>query len=143
MPAPRVDWQSIKQIVAASPYDGGEPFLFVIPHYGRHLLLALADRLEWEASFRDFGYDFSDWDYLQDIVAETHAGLMEMEQVNLIVAKLEEIRQEIQLLRESQSTGDNSLSDLVDVLSLLDPRVAALTQAVDAIETVLGGDYEP
>ena len=138
MSANRVDWQNIKQTVEASGYDGREPFLFVMPHYGRHLLLAIMERLEWPATFRDFGYDFSDWDELQAIVAETHAGLMWMEQVNLIVAKLEEIRQAIE---DMGATGSDDA--LIGILAALDPRLAALVATVDAIENVLGGDYEP
>lgn len=137
MPAPRIDWQQIKRTIEASPYQGGEPFLFIVPHFGRHLLLSLADRLEWEATYRDFGYDFSDWDYLQTIVAETHSGLMAMEQVNLIVAKLEEIRAEIALLRESG--GDTLMGELVEAVGLLDPRLGTLIAVVDSIENVLGG----
>jgi hypothetical protein len=140
----RVDWPTIKEIIAASDYDIQEPFLFVLPHAGRHLLLALAQRLEWKATYSDksHGYNYSDWDELQAIVAATHAGLMEMEQVNLIVAKLEEIRQELELLRGA--TGDTEALDLIaDGVGLLDPRLNMLLQGLDAIENLMGGSWVP
>lgn len=142
MAANRIDWQSIKQLVTASGYDGRELFLFAIPHYGRHLLLAIMERLEWRATFREFGYDFSDWDELQEVVAETHAALMWMEQMNLIVEKLEEIRAELELLRTAEGS-DDTLQDLVNAIGLIDPRLGTLVQTVNAIEDVLGGSFEP
>lgn len=141
----RVNWPHIMDTIEASGYDPREPFLFILPHAGRHLLLAIADRLEWQASFRDFGYNFADWDELQDIVAETHHGLMEMEQVNLIVAKLEEIRQELELMR--QATQDTSEFDALDAIGVavtaIDPRLGVLLEAVNAIEDLMGGSWNP
>lgn len=132
MAAPRVDWNAIKEHIQVSPYDEAEPVLVIIPHAGRHLLLALAERLEWRATYSGFGYDYEDWDYLQSIVAETQSGLTIMEQVNLILAMLEEIRDAIQAL----TPGEIDLEPVVDVIAPIAPELGAL----GAILEVLGGD---
>lgn len=139
----RIDWDSIKQTIEASGYDAREPFLFVMPHAGRHLLLAIADRLEWEASFRGFDYSYDDWDELQAIVADTHKGLMEMEQVNLIVTALNEIRDAIQALTAEAADDDSTMETIADGIGLIDPRLGLLLEGVNAIEDLLGGSWEP
>jgi hypothetical protein len=134
--ADRVDWPSISKLIEASGYLPEEPFLFVLPHAGRHLLLAIAERLEWRATYNDkqHGYDFADWDELQALVAATHAGLMEMEQVNLIVAKLEEIREELELIRQAQQQIANAAQNEEN----LEDDLQDIAQYASLIATILG-----
>lgn len=84
MPALRVDWQKIKADTEANGFVINEPFVFVLPHVGRHLLMSIIDILKYEATYRIEGYDYSDYDELQAIVEMTHYGLMEGEKVGEI-----------------------------------------------------------
>lgn len=70
----RIDWPQIVSRIGASSLDA--PFLFVLPASGRDLLLAITERLKWQASYRMGEYDYSDWDSLQTYVASTEYGLM-------------------------------------------------------------------
>lgn len=82
----RVDWPKIRDGIISNQGAIDAPFLFVLPHAGRHLLMAIMDVLRWEATYRYklHGYDYSDWDELQAIVEATHYGLMDGEEVNQI-----------------------------------------------------------
>lgn len=137
----RIEWDAIKARVNGSPYEMGEPFLFILPHGGRLLLLSVIQRLTWEASFRTAGYDYSDWDELQAIVEETTQGLMETEQVNLITEQLTRIADAIEGI-EGEGNAGSSIDALTAVLTALDPRLAALLQLVNGIEDVMGGSVE-
>ena len=61
--------------------DVGEPFLFILPHGGRLLLMSILDILRYRATYRIEGYDYTDFDELQSIVEATDRGLMDGESV--------------------------------------------------------------
>lgn len=82
----RIDWLQILNRLGSS-YD--DPFLFVLPNAGRNLLLAMTDRLTWEATFREAGYDFTDWDELQALVAQTDKGLIEGVSMDELITAIE------------------------------------------------------
>lgn len=86
----RVDWPTIRDEIINNQGAIDAPFLFILPHAGRHLLMAIIDQLRWEATYRykGHGYDFSDWDELQAIVEATHYGLMDGEEVNQIAESI-------------------------------------------------------
>jgi len=88
MPAIRIDWQNIKNEVIGNGQSVDEPFLFVLPHGGRHLLMSIIDTLKYQATYRIEGYDYADWDSLLSMVELTHLGLMEGEQVNSIAESI-------------------------------------------------------
>jgi len=70
--AQRIDWQAIK----ARWNTETEVFhLALLPKGAAQLFLAICDRLQWEATYRIEGYDYSDWDDLQRIVDLGIAGL--------------------------------------------------------------------
>ena len=96
----RIDWPHIKNKIFGVSVDADTPYLFVIPHGGRHLLLAMTERLKWRATFRTDGYDYSDWDDLQAVVAATEQGLM----------------------------GETKMSDLIDILTQIYNAIRALQQ---------------
>lgn len=129
--------------------DSSEPFLFVLPAAGRRALLSLSELLTWEATWievdpasgRQIRTPLTDRQ--QAIIDATRDGLMEFEQVNLIVAKLEEIRQEIELLRSASTNDDTTLELIATGVGALDPRLALLLEGVDAIENLMGGSWTP
>ncbi len=86
----RVDWPTIRDGIINNQGAIDAPFLFILPHAGRHLLMAIIDQLRWQATYRykGHGYDFSDWDELQSIVEATHYGLMDGEEVNQIAESI-------------------------------------------------------
>ena len=69
----RINWPQIVSQLGAS-YDA--PTVFILPSAGRQLLLSVTNRMTWEATFRTDNYDFSDWDNLQALIAQTEYGLM-------------------------------------------------------------------
>lgn len=70
----RIDWNQILDRIGS--VGSTEPILFLLPAGGRELLLSVAPRLTWEATFRVGDYDYADWDELQAIVSLTEYGLM-------------------------------------------------------------------
>lgn len=72
MPVERVDWNAIKGALA----DVNAPYVFIIPDGARQLLLSIADKLSWRATYRGLGYDYSDWDELQALQSAGVAGLL-------------------------------------------------------------------
>ena len=84
MPALRVDWQKIRDGIETNGLSVDSPFVFVLPHAGRHLLMSVIDILKYQATYRINGYPYDDWDSLLSLVELTHYGLMEGEQVGEI-----------------------------------------------------------
>lgn len=125
--------------------DSSEPFLFMLPAAGRRALLSLSERLLWDATWIriEEGQQYREplSDRQKAIMAATRGGLMEVEQVNKITEKLEEIRQAIEG-QTPEELGDN-IDALTSVLALLDPRLATLITILDSIDDVLGGVEEP
>lgn len=75
MPALRISWADIQTKCQGAGFDEDESCLLVLPAAGAYLLAAIAEPLHWEATFRVDDYDFSDWDFLQQIVDRTLDGL--------------------------------------------------------------------
>lgn len=71
----RVDWLLLKARMTAAGKNPAAVCLFCLTEAGRHLILSIVERLQWEATYRVEGYDFSDWDTLQDYVEDTIAEL--------------------------------------------------------------------
>lgn len=84
MPAIRVDWQSIRNDIETNGQSINSPFVFLLPHAGRHLLMSIIDTLKYQATYRIEDYDYADWDSLIALVEATHYGLMEGEQMGEI-----------------------------------------------------------
>lgn len=102
--ADRIDWMKIKSMLGVS-YDA--PYFFVLPNAGRQLLHAMVHRLEWEATYREFGYDFGDFDELQAIVADTQTGLMDGVNMHELLAMLELVVEAIQGIKVSLNNTVN------------------------------------
>lgn len=124
-----------------------EPFLFILPAAGRRALLAMSELLTYEATWIEIENGRQVRHALDDrqeaIIAATRDGLMEFEQVNLIVTALNEIRDAIQALTAEAADDDSTMETIADGIGLIDPRLALLLEGVDAIETLLGGDWVP
>lgn len=71
----RFDWPTAYARIIEAGEDPASICLYCIPRAGALLLVAVMERLRWEASYRVEDYDFSDWEYLQDIVDNTEVGL--------------------------------------------------------------------
>jgi hypothetical protein len=71
----RLDWQAIVTKLEALGVEPNASCLICIPVAGVYLLSALAERLEWRATYRVADYDYSDWDDLYQIVEDTIGGL--------------------------------------------------------------------
>ena len=100
MPAPRINWPQISNRIGSSI---DEPILFILPSGGRELLLSIAPRLTWEATYRTDGYDFADWDDLQGVVSTTEDGLMDGVKMSELIATLGLIVQAIRDLQIQMS----------------------------------------
>lgn len=74
--AQRIDWNKVKALSLDAGNAPKDWAFFLLPVAGRDLLQASNEVLEWEATYRAFDYDFSDWDFLQEIVHKTQNGLM-------------------------------------------------------------------
>jgi hypothetical protein len=93
----RVDWQKIKDQIGVSNLD--TPILFMLPSAGRQLLLAMTERLTYEATYRLPGYDYSDFDELQSIVATLENGLMEGINMQDIVNAIDRLTEQVSELQ--------------------------------------------
>jgi len=108
MPAIRIDWQNIKNEVIGNGESIDEPFLFVLPHGGRHLLMSIIDTLKYQATYRIEDYDYADWDALLAMVELTHLGLMEGEQVNSIAESITYLADKIAENFPTSAIGEDS-----------------------------------
>lgn len=108
-----------------------EPFLFILPAAGRRALLSLSELLTYEATWVELVGNgrattrIPLTDRQKAIIDATRDGLMEVEQVNLIVAKLEEIREELELLRQAQE-AEQIEDDMENMVSQLTAIAAVL-----------------
>lgn len=138
----RIDWQHLLTVSS----ELGSPdslFLVAIPLAGRDLLLSNYHALEWEATYRTAGYDYSDWDALQGIVAETVHGLQRAEKVLTIVEQLTRIADALEKMEVSGDESNTSLGGILSILTLIYPEIGILLQLIDSIDDVMGGAYEP
>lgn len=128
--------------------DSSEPFLFILPAAGRRALLSISEQLDYAASWVELNKHggmerIPLSDRQRAIIDATRDGLLEFEQVNEIVEKLEEIRAELELLRGA-TTGDDYMLDLIATgVGAIDPRLGILIEAVNAVENIMGGSWEP
>jgi len=72
----RYDWVAALQRIDEAGENPASFCLYCLPIAGAQMLGALIERLHWRASFRVDDYDYSDWEFLQDIVENTEIGLM-------------------------------------------------------------------
>ena len=139
----RVSWPHVKSLIDEDSngwlYD--EPVVVVIPEAGRRILHGL-ENIDWEATYRIDGYDYSDWDALQAIIHATYHGLGDAVAVKDIVTQLTRIADALEAGTDDTSVSDG-LGVIADLLALNDPRLAVLLQILDSIDDVLGGSYEP
>lgn len=82
MPVIQLDWLKIKGRL------GDRTALFALTTAQASLLLSISEQLEWRKTYRAFGYDFSDWDYLQAEVADLQRGLMMPVYIDNLVGQL-------------------------------------------------------
>jgi hypothetical protein len=138
----RLDWPHISGISSAL----GSPdalFLVAIPLAARDIFLTLLEPLSYEATWRVSGYDYSDFEQLQDILEDTARGLMEAEKVETIVNELDRIATALEAMQaDSEGSGD-SLGIIADVVTAIDPKLGIMLQILDSIDDVLGGVFEP
>lgn len=85
----RVDWP----LLSSRNTGHLDEVLICLPSVYLDLLLSISDKLRWKATYREFNYDFSDWDYLSSIVAMGEARMYERMSVNQLVEVLEKINQ--------------------------------------------------
>lgn len=85
MPVIQNDWLAIKAKF------GDRTALYALTTAQASLLLSIAPQLEWRKTYRAFGYDFSDWDYLQEEVADLQRGLMMPVYIDDLIASLGQV----------------------------------------------------
>jgi hypothetical protein len=85
MPVIQNDWVTIKAKM------GDRTALYALTTAQASLLLSIAPQLTWRKTYRAFGYDFSDWDYLQAEVADLQRGLMMPVYIDDLIGKLDEL----------------------------------------------------
>jgi len=105
----RVDWQAIK---AKWGSEVGELHLALLPKGAAQLLLAIADRLHWEATYRIEGYDFADWDELQAIVDLGLGGLTDTVRLSDVLAYWDEVEPLLRQIRDRPCCGETPLDYL-------------------------------
>lgn len=71
----RIDWPALLNRIDLAGKDPSQVCLFCLTEAGRQLLLSISQRLEWRATYRVEGYDYSDWDTLFDYVEDTIGAL--------------------------------------------------------------------
>jgi len=68
MPVFRVPWAEIKARITGLGLNPGDLALFALPIATPDILMGLlGDRLHWQATYRIDGYDFADWDDLEQL----------------------------------------------------------------------------
>lgn len=85
MPVIQNDWLTIKAKF------GDRTALYALTTAQASLLLSIAPQLEWEKTYRAFGYDFADWDYLQAEVADLQRGLTMPVYIDDLVSQLKQM----------------------------------------------------
>lgn len=103
MPALRIDWEGIRDRFAPD-----EPVLFCLPRRYQQLLLSYVDVLTWEATYRDRGWDFSDWDDLQDVVEAGTVGLLGGTPLSEIIQYIDEVESLLTEIRDRPCCTDET-----------------------------------
>lgn len=85
MPVIQNDWLTIKAKF------GDVTALYALTTAQASLLLSIAPQLEWEKTYRAFGYDYADWDYLQAEVADLQRGLTMPVYIDDLVSQLKQM----------------------------------------------------
>lgn len=85
MPVIQNDWLTIKAKF------GDRSALYALTTAQASLLLSIAPQLTWEKTYRAFGYDFADWDYLQAEVADLQRGLTMPVYIDDLVSQLKKM----------------------------------------------------
>ena len=96
MPSVRIDWATIKEKL------GDVTAVYLLTHRQASLILSNIESLEWKATYRDFDYDYSDYDELQLEVADLHHNLTMPVNIADIIPYIDEIET---LLRSLQGLG--------------------------------------
>jgi hypothetical protein len=105
MPVIQNDWLTIKGKF------GDRTALYALTTAQASLLLSIAPQLEWRKTYRAFGYDFADWDYLQEEVADLQRGLMMPVYIDDLIGKLDELTDAVFSL---YCCPDGTIVDLTD-----------------------------
>lgn len=105
MPALRVDWQKIRGLAG----DPARPFIFIIPDGSRQLFLAIADMLSWEATYRAYGYDYADWDTLQEVHDLGVNGLLGGVPLDELLALIDDVEPLLTEIRDRECCPDDSM----------------------------------
>ena len=108
MPVVQIDWA--KLIGKLGDVTG----FYTLTHRQASLLLSLSEQLTWEKTFRDFGYDFSDWDTVQLEVADLQRWLMSPVDVTDLIGYIDEIED---LLKAMQTIGVTPCCDTIAPLA--------------------------
>jgi hypothetical protein len=116
VPADRIDWQAIKARWS-SDYD--QLHLALLPKGFASAVLAIAERFQWEATYRINDYDYSDWDELQAVVDLGIGGLTDTMRLSDLIGVLDGIEPALEALLNKEFGGggccpDDSLTDFVD-----------------------------
>ena len=93
--ADRIDWNKLK-----TAYDD-EDCILVLNSRVAGILSSIWHRLEWEATYRTGDYDYSDWDYLQRILADGSQQVgnpMKLSDLAALIDELEPLLRSIQQL---------------------------------------------
>lgn len=79
--------------------------LALLPKGFASIVLALAERFQWEATYRDSDYDFSDWDELQAIVDLGLAGLTDTVRLSDLLGYVDEVEGLLRALQNIQQVA--------------------------------------
>ena len=97
-----IDWERIRDNYP----EGGELSFFVLPSYGRDLLLSISDRLRWQSTYGEFAID----DELQDIVDKTIFGLLKGEKMTTIADAIMYLADNLELVVTNTNENTNDLA---------------------------------
>ena len=102
MPSVRIDWSSIKEKL------DDVTALYLLTHRQASLILSNIENLEWKATFRDFDYDYSDYDELQLEVADLHHNLTMPVNLVDIIPLIDEIEDLLRALNQHAQCCDGN-----------------------------------
>jgi len=89
----RINWTAIKQRITEN-----DTLLFVLDRHWQQLLLSVVENFTWTATFKTAGYDYSDWDDLQRVVAKGTDDLMGGVMLADIIGYIDEIEALLRLI---------------------------------------------
>jgi len=106
VPSVRIDWATIKDKL------DDVTAVYLLTHRQASLILSNIESLEWKATYRDFDYDYSDYDELQLEVADLHHNLTMPVNLVDIITYIDEIESLLRALNtQSQCCIQQDFSD--------------------------------